>query len=118
MTKYRARRTARVGHEYLIQHGDEFTKDQLADHLLEILLSQNLIEEKEEDIPSDPEEMTYVTTFEERQRAMAEGLDITDAARELAIDEGVVERCLKMDGSGKDGRILKSDVEGVLNGKR
>lgn len=46
---------------------------------------------------------------EEEQGLTAEDVDITNAARELADEHGI--DITTLDGTGKDGRILKSDVQ-------
>ncbi|MFB6240290.1 MAG: 50S ribosomal protein L21 [Gemmatimonadota bacterium] len=46
---------------------------------------------------------------EEEQGLTAEDVDITDAARELADEHGI--DITTLDGTGKDGRILKADVQ-------
>lgn len=41
-----------------------------------------------------------------------EPVDATDAARELAVEEGV--DLVDIGGTGSDGRVLKSDVEAAV----
>ncbi|MDP2497850.1 MAG: 50S ribosomal protein L21 [Candidatus Palauibacterales bacterium] len=73
---------------------------------------QDAVDAQEADEAEEEDEAEPVRA-EEEQGLAAEDVDITDAARELADEHGI--DITTIDGTGKDGRVLKSDVQDAVD---
>jgi hypothetical protein len=111
MTKYTAKRTASVGQEHIIENGQIFTGEELKERALDLMLSQNLIEElgEGENVRTDlPDDIVLI---------MDADAEITEAAEEYLrenTDPDTVVDLRGEEGSGEGGRFLKSDIEDYL----
>lgn len=65
--------------------------------------------------PEEPEAVEVVDAAKAAEDTMAAAPDATPAAAELAADEGI--DLTALEGTGKDGRILKSDVEAAIKAR-
>jgi len=84
---------------------------ELADeHGIDIAALVDALEEEEAGEAGEDEEPVRA---EEEQGLTAEEVDITDAARELADEHGI--DITTLEGTGKDGRVLKSDVQDAVS---
>lgn len=94
-------------------HRQSFTEVEIVDIDLDGVAAPSVEEEDValEEAPDEADEGAAEEAVEEEQ-AEAPEIDITPAAAELAEEHDL--ELTSIDGTGKDGRILKSDVQGAI----